>query len=131
MGLNPTIRVTKVQMGKRMTLEVAFEPLPEGMAEDLMQNISEMTGLSFSRPVGNMGARKELHIAQLVDTSDAEYDRLFLLAFEIAQQYGETSETRQNLGAPEPGDVPMPIDRRGVAVRMKAIRDRELGGQPG
>ncbi len=130
MAMNAPIRVTKVQMGRLMTLEVAFEPMAGGMAEEMMQNISEITGLSFSRPPGNLGAYKELHIARL-NTSPEEYDRLFLLAYEIAEQYGETAETRQNLGAPEPGDEPMPIDRRGLALRMKSIRERELGGQPG
>jgi hypothetical protein len=112
------IRVTKVQQGKRMMLEVAFVPLPEGLGAEMLGRISEATGLSFRRPVGNLNATKELHIA-VVEADEETFDQLYLTAEAIAHDYGNVTETRQNLGAPEPGDEPMPIDRRGIAARMK------------
>jgi hypothetical protein len=112
------IRVTKVQQGRRFTLEVAFVTMPNGLGAEMLGRISVATGLSFHRPVGNLNARKELHIAE-VNADEETFDLLYLRAEEIAQDYGDVSETRQNLGAPEPGDEPMPINRRGIAARLK------------
>jgi hypothetical protein len=117
MELSP-IRVTKVQQGRRFSLEVAFVTMSDGLGEEMLGRISATTGLSFHRPVGNLNARKELHIAEVL-ADEETFDLLYLKAEEIAHDYGEVSETRQNLGAPEPGDEPMPIDRRGVAARNK------------
>ncbi len=114
------IRVTKVQQGRRFSLEVAFVTMPDGLGEEMLGRISAATGLSFRRPVGNLNARKELHIAEVL-ADEETFDLLYLQAEEIAHDYGAVSETRQNLGAPEPGDEPMPIDRRGAAIRKKIM----------
>lgn len=112
------IRVTKVQQGRRFSLEVAFVPLPDDLGTEMLARISTATGLRFRRPSGNVGAAKELHIA-IVEADEETFDQIYLQAEAIAKDYGEVSETRQNLGAPEPGDQPMPIDRRGIAARMR------------
>ncbi len=120
------IRVTKIHQGRRYSLEVAFVTLPNGLGAEMLARISAATGLSFRRPVGNLQARKELHIAA-VDADEATFDAMFLQAELIAKEYGVVSETRQNLGAPEPGDEPMPIDRRGLK-RRKPTSPSPLGG---
>ncbi len=116
------IRVTKVQQGHRLTLEVAFVTMPDGLGAEMLGRISAATGLSFQRPIGNLNARKELHIAE-VSADEETFDLLYLRAEEIAHDYGDVTETRQNLGAPEPGDEPMPINRRGIAARKKVMSD--------